>query len=198
MIDGAELELTAPPDPSFFVTTTSLRYTAGSPSVFAKSGTKRSRGTVRKARRTAGVLMRPSFSSSATRPRRSRADVLMDPFVPCGDMTTSRRAIVLCVCLLLLASCGREQWAVVAARQAASPVPTYTPPPRPTPKATPEPVEPTPRPEPVQAAAVPDTPSTPPPIPSTDLPGGPDGSDETKRDSGVRGQVLAGDRPVAD
>jgi hypothetical protein len=114
-------------------------------------------------------------------------------------MTTSRRAIVLCVCLLLLASCGREQWTTVAARQQApAPEPTIEPTPRPTPKATRGPVEPTPRPEPVQAAAVPDTPSTPAPIPSTDLPGGPDGSDETKRDSGVRGQVLAGDRPVAD
>jgi hypothetical protein len=50
----------------------------------------------------------------------------------------------------------------------------------------------------VQAAAVPPTARPEQPIPSTDLPGGPDGSDETKRDSGVRGQVLAGKRPVAD
>lgn len=48
------------------------------------------------------------------------------------------------------------------------------------------------------AAGDPPAASTPQPVPSVELPEGPDGSDETKRDSGVRGQVLAGRRPVAD
>jgi hypothetical protein len=107
------------------------------------------------------------------------------------------RIASLAMIVFALASCGREQWTTVAARQtAATPAPTEPPTPRPTAEPTPEPR--TPAPEPVQAAAPAPGPSTPEPIPSADLPGGPDGSDETKRDSGVRGQVLADERPVAD
>jgi hypothetical protein len=113
-------------------------------------------------------------------------------------MVMGRGALAVCACALLLASCGREQWTTVAQQTAATPEPTDPPTPRPTPKPSPEPVEPAPTPEPVQAAAPPLGPSTPQPIPSDDLPGGPDGSDEKKSDSGVRGQVLAGKRPVAD
>jgi hypothetical protein len=97
---------------------------------------------------------------------------------------------------LLLASCGREEWRTVAARATNAPAPAVAPTPEPTPKRTEAPR--TPRPEPVQAAAPAPVPSTPQPVPSRDLPGGPDGSDETKRDSGVRGQVVASGRPVAD
>jgi hypothetical protein len=107
-----------------------------------------------------------------------------------------RRFLGAALCALALASCGREgTWTTFAARTVAAGS-TETPTPRPTAKPTKAPR--TPGPEPVRAAAVPRTPFPQHPIPSTDLPGGPDGSDETKRDSGVRGQVLSGERPVED
>jgi hypothetical protein len=104
-------------------------------------------------------------------------------------------ATAACACVLLLMSCGREQWTAVAERTVAAPSEAPSTPSRTT-KPTPAPR--TPRPEPVEAASVPQAPTTKQPIPATGLPGGPEGSDETKGDSGVRGQVLAGDRPVAD
>jgi hypothetical protein len=116
------------------------------------------------------------------------------------DMRRAQHTFLRCVAvaavLFATAACGREQWTTVAARRAAPPEPTSEPTTRPDPTPAPEPAAP--RPEPIEAAAVEPGPSTPQPIPSSDLPGGPDGSDETKRDSGVRGQVVAGDRPLAD
>jgi len=112
-----------------------------------------------------------------------------------GTRPHFRRHAATVIALFALAGCGRERWTTVAVRSVAAEA-ASSPTPRPTAKPTRE--ARTPRPEPVQAASVPRAPSTPQPIPSTDLPGGPDGEDETKRDSGVRGQVLAGKRPVVD
>lgn len=102
-----------------------------------------------------------------------------------------------CVGMLAFVACGREGTWTTLATQTATAEPTAPPSPKPTPEPTV--ASKTPRPEPVQAAAAPPGPRTPQPIPSSDLPGGPDGSDETKRDSGVRGRVVTSSgRPVAD
>jgi hypothetical protein len=100
--------------------------------------------------------------------------------------------------MLLTFGCGREgritNFALTRAQTAAA-EPTSEPTPAPTPEPAPEP---TPR---NPAPAAPAQPAGPLPtqgIPSTNLPGGPDGEDDTKHDSGVRGRVMAGDRPVAD
>jgi hypothetical protein len=122
-------------------------------------------------------------------------------FVPCSDDLMSRyriRTALAATALLLLAiGCGRERWTSTIATTLsgtateATPMPTAKP--RPKANARSRPAR-----QPVQAATVPATPRAVQPIPSTGLPGGPDGSDDDLSDSGVRGRVMAGDRPVAD
>jgi hypothetical protein len=110
------------------------------------------------------------------------------------------RSVGIAIVALVVASCGREgTWVSVIATPSPE-VEEVTPSPSPEPTATPE-VEPE-TPEPTAYVAV--VTSAPTPRPDVKdggesaLPGGPDGSDQTKRDSGVRGRVMAGDRPVAD
>lgn len=97
--------------------------------------------------------------------------------------------------LLLSFACGRERWVSAIA----TPAPEIEAEPTPTPTPSPEPKTPEPEPEPTAYVAVVTSAPTPRPADAApELPGGPDGSDETKRDSGVRGRVMAGERPVAD
>jgi hypothetical protein len=104
--------------------------------------------------------------------------------------------LLLLATVLLASACGRE--APLGRVELTSAQAPSTPDPTPSPEPKPEPTPSTPRPEPVQAAAGTAAPAPPTASPTPRLPGGPDGSDDTKRDSGVRGRVVAGDRPVAD
>lgn len=97
---------------------------------------------------------------------------------------------------LVALACGREGVWIAAIATPAPPVEAAsTPQPTPEPTATPDAQTPEPT---AYVAVVTSAPTPRPPDVEPELPGGPDGSDETKRDSGVRGRVMAGDRPVAE
>jgi hypothetical protein len=92
--------------------------------------------------------------------------------------------------MLLAFACGREGSFSAARFTTAAAVPASDPvPPSADPTSTPVADVPDPQPP---VVAVPTS------APAPKLPAGPDGSDDSKSDSGVRGRVMAADRPVAD